>query len=127
MVERRVTHLPPRDEFPKIWSQMFILNPLVTFLPATQPHAVPTQFFNSSFLMMSSLFAVPSFWGFPMFDRLPDWLRKELTSFIKYDGLPLGAVRGRGYCDLQRISKIKNTAFSLKYMEKFCGCSLHFD
>jgi len=33
------------------------------------------------------------FWGFPMFDRLPDWLRKELTSFIKYDGLPLGAVR----------------------------------
>ena len=59
----------------------------------------------------------PSFWGFPMFDRLPDWLRKELTSFIKYDGLPLGAVRGRGYCDLQRISKIKNTAFSPNYME----------
>jgi hypothetical protein len=33
------------------------------------------------------------FWGFPMFDRLPDWLRTELTSFIKYDGLPLAAVR----------------------------------
>jgi hypothetical protein len=28
-----------------------------------------------------------------MFDRLPDWLRTELTAFVKYDGLPLGAVR----------------------------------
>jgi hypothetical protein len=32
------------------------------------------------------------FWGFPLLDRLPERVRMGLTSLIKYDGMPLGAV-----------------------------------